>query len=127
MEDFRTPPALARGLGAAGSGTRDFWYQRVTSILGVLLIAGVIVVVIDSIGADYDNVTTLLSDPVVVALLLLALFNFCIHMRIGTQVIIEDYVHEPMAKVSLLIMNTGFSAVIGVVGAVAILKIAFSG
>ncbi len=127
MEHFRTPTALARGLGAAGSGTRDFWYQRVTSVLGVLLITGVFIVVIDSIGADYGNVIALLSNPVVAALLLLALFNFCIHMRIGMQVIIEDYVHQSMAKVLLLIANSGFSAVIGVAGAVAILKIAFLG
>ncbi len=127
MADFRTPTALAHGLGAAGSGTRDFWHQRVTSILGILLITGGIVVVIDSIGAGYDEVIALLSNPVVVALLLLALFNFCIHMRIGMQVIIEDYVHQPMTKVLLLIANTGFSAVMGVVGAIAIMKIAFTG
>lgn len=127
MEDFRTPTARARGLGAARGGTRDFWYQRVTSALGVLLITGAIIVVIESIGADYDDVRALLSNPVVVALLLLALLNFCIHMRIGMQVIIEDYVHQPMAKVLFLIVNTGVSTVIGVVGAVAIIKIAFSG
>lgn len=127
LEDFRTPTARARGLGAARGGTRDFWYQRVTSVLGVLLIASAIIVVIDSIGADYDDVRALLSNPVVVALLLLALLNFCIHMRIGTQVIIEDYVHQPMAKVLFLIVNAGFSTVIGVVGAVAVMKIALSG
>lgn len=127
MRDFRTSTALARGLGAAGNGTRDFWHQRVTSVLGVLLISGVLIVISTSVGADYDEVTDLLSNPLAVIVLLLALLNFCIHMRIGMQVVIEDYVHEPVAKALLLIANTGFSAVIGVAGAAAVLKIAFAG
>ncbi len=127
MFDLRSSLARARGLGSAKDGTKDFWRQRVTSVLGLPLLIGVIIVIVANVGADYETAVTRLGHPLVSTLLLLALLNFCVHMRIGMQVIIEDYVHGTMAKPLFLMANTGFTALIGAAGAVAILKIAMSG
>ena len=61
------------------------------------------------------------------ALLLLTIFNFSVHMRPGAQIIIEDYVHNPVLKPLLLMTNTGLVSAVGVVGALATVKIALVG
>jgi succinate dehydrogenase / fumarate reductase membrane anchor subunit len=48
-------------------------------------------------------------------------------MRIGMQVIIEDYVHKQAVKTLLLMANTGFVAVMGIASALALVKIAVGG
>jgi succinate dehydrogenase / fumarate reductase, membrane anchor subunit len=44
-------------------------------------------------------------------------------MRIGMQVILEDYIHQDGLKVVLLALNNFFSAVVAIAGVYAILKI----
>jgi succinate dehydrogenase / fumarate reductase, membrane anchor subunit len=124
MTSLRTPFARANGFGSAKSGTRNFWRQRVTSVLGLPLTLGAILIVLSSLGVDHGEAVALLRHPAVAIVLLLTLVNFCVHMRIGMQVIIEDYVHGPKAKALLLMANTGFVFAAGVAGTLALLKIA---
>jgi succinate dehydrogenase / fumarate reductase membrane anchor subunit len=45
-------------------------------------------------------------------------------MRIGVQVILEDYVHREGPKVVSLALNNFFSAAVAIAGVFAVLKIA---
>jgi succinate dehydrogenase / fumarate reductase membrane anchor subunit len=46
-------------------------------------------------------------------------------MRIGMQVIIEDYVHDERMKVALIIANTFFAVAVGLACAFALLMLSF--
>ena len=47
------------------------------------------------------------------------------HMRLGMQVVIEDYVHSEGMKIACVMANTFFSAAVAIAGIYAILKLGF--
>lgn len=123
--DMRTPLKTARGLGSAKGGTDHFWRQRLTAIAGLLLLPIALWIVFALLGADYATARRLIGNPVVAASILLFVLTNVIHMRIGMQVIIEDYVQGEGAKVALLMLNTFFSIAVGLACAFAVLKLSF--
>jgi succinate dehydrogenase membrane anchor subunit len=124
---MRTPLGRVRGLGSAKNGTGDFWRQRITALANVPLTIFFVLLVIILAGDNYRTVAATLSSPVIAILLLLAIVSVVTHMRIGMQVIIEDYVHGETGKIVLIILNTFFCVIVGLTAAFAILKLAFGG
>ena len=122
---MRTPLGRVRGLGSAKTGTEHFWRQRLTAIANVPLTIGLIVIVTSLLRRDHATVKGVLGSPVVAIVLLLFILSATYHMRIGMQVIIEDYVHGDGPKVLLLAANTFFAIVIGLASAFAILSLSF--
>ncbi len=124
---MRTPLGRVRGLGSAKNGTQDFWRQRITALANVPLTIFFVLLVIILAGESYRTVAATLSSPVIAMLLLLATISVVVHMKIGMQVIIEDYIHGETSKILLIVANTFFCAIVGLVSAFAILKLAFGG
>ncbi len=122
---LRTPLGRVRGLGSARSGTEHFWRQRLTAIANIPLVIGFVVIVASLIGRNHAAVVQILGSPLVAMVMLLFILSTTNHMRIGMQVIIEDYVHDDMLKLVSLIANTFFAAVVGLTSAYAILKLSF--
>ena len=122
---MRTPLGRVRGLGSARSGTEHFWVQRLTAIANVPLVLALVILVIVLAGRSHASVIATLSQPAIGILLLAAIISVIIHMRIGMQVIIEDYVQDEGMKVTLLMANTLFSCAVGLAATFAILRICF--
>ncbi len=124
---MRTPLGRVRGLGSAKSGTGHFWLQRVTAVSNLILTIVFIGIVIALVGRPYPAAVALLSNPCVAILMLLFTLSACIHMRIGMQVIIEDYVHNEGTKILAVMANTFFAIAIGAASVYAVLKLSFGG
>ena len=124
---MRTPLGRVRGLGSAKSGTGHFWLQRVTAVSNLILTVIFVGVVIALVGRPYPAAIALLSNPLVAILMLLFILSACIHMRIGMQVIIEDYIHGEGAKVLAVMANTFFAIAVGAASVYAVLKLSFGG
>ena len=120
---MKTPLKRVRGLGSAKSGTDHFWKQRLTALANLPLMIIMIGLVMALVGKDAAAAKAVMSHPLAAIPMVLFFVSGMIHMRIGMQVIIEDYVHEEGPKVLLLALNTFFSIAVGLAGIFAILKL----
>jgi succinate dehydrogenase / fumarate reductase membrane anchor subunit len=122
-KSMRTPLARVRALGASHSGTGDFWRQRLTAVAMVLLIVPVIVVVMMLLGRNQAGAAQILGSPLVAIVMLLFIIASVWHMKIGMQVVIEDYVHSELIKLALIMANNFFCFVVALASIYAILKL----
>ncbi|WP_455481904.1 succinate dehydrogenase, hydrophobic membrane anchor protein [Bartonella sp. B35(2025)] len=123
-KDFRTELGKVRGLGSAHEGTEHFWLQRLTGFINLPLLVFFIVLMLSLVGKDYSIVRARLSHPVVTVLMGLLMVSVVYHMKLGMQVVIEDYIHHEGMRILFLALNILFCFVLGGVIIFALLKIA---
>jgi succinate dehydrogenase / fumarate reductase, membrane anchor subunit len=122
---IRTPLSRVRGLGAAHSGTDHFWRQRLTAVANIPLTIAAIVIFIMLLGRNQAWVAQIVGSPAVTIIMLLFVISITAHMRIGMQVVIEDYVHDEIVKFVLIMANTFFCIAIALTSIYGILKLSF--
>lgn len=122
---LRTPLKRVRYLGSAKEGADHFWKQRVTAVSNLVLSIIVVALVVSLAGADHGTVVAALKRPEFSLPLILLVVSGVIHMRLGMQTIIEDYVHGEAAKITLLMLNTFFAIAVGATSILAVMRIYF--
>lgn len=122
---MRTPLGRVRGLGSAGTGTGHFWAQRVTSVAGIPLTVGFLVIVALLVGRNHAATVQILGSPLVALTMILFVATTVYHMWIGMQVIIEDYVNDPLHNAIISMINTFFSCIVALASIFAVLKMSF--
>jgi succinate dehydrogenase / fumarate reductase membrane anchor subunit len=120
---MRTPLGRVRNLGSSHSGTRDFWRQRLTAVAMIVLIVPMVVVMMMLLGRNQAGAAQILGSPPIAVLMLLFITASIWHMKIGMQVVIEDYVHDEKLKLISIMANNFFSVTVALAAAYAIFKL----
>ena len=119
---LRTPLAKVRGLGSAKGGTHHFWLQRLTAIALIPLTIWFALSIASLASADQATVQAWMQSPLSVTLMLSFLLAGFWHMKLGLQVVIEDYVHGESTKITCLILNNLVSIFLGLAASLSVLK-----
>lgn len=119
----RTALKTIRGLGSAQSGTDHFIKQRLTAIANAVLVVVLAIAAIALTGKPYAEAIAFVGSPWVAVPLALAVISVAIHMKLGIQVVIEDYIHADLVRVLLSLANTFFAVAISAVALFAIVRI----
>jgi succinate dehydrogenase / fumarate reductase membrane anchor subunit len=84
-----------------------------------------VLILVALLGRNHAGAAQILGSPLVAIIMLLFIASVTIHMRIGMQVVIEDYVHDELRRLILLMANTFFSLAVALASAYGILKLSF--
>ena len=122
---LRTALNKVRLYGSARSGTEHFWHQRLTAIANIPLTIFLLWLVIPLTGASHAEVVNTIKHPLIAFGLIAVIISFTWHMRLGMQVVIEDYVHSDGRKLIMVVINNFFCSMIALMSIFAILKISF--
>jgi succinate dehydrogenase / fumarate reductase membrane anchor subunit len=120
---MRTPLGRVRNLGASHSGTTDFWRQRLTAVAMTLLIVPVLVIIMMLIGRNQAGAAQIIGSLPIAVILVLFIVASTWHMKIGMQVVIEDYVHNEKLKLASIMANNFFCFVVALASIYAIFKL----
>jgi succinate dehydrogenase / fumarate reductase membrane anchor subunit len=128
MASYRTPLSRARGLGAAKHGVGHWVAERVSAIALAPLVLWAVYSAIRLAALDHAGAVAWLQssplNPVLLSLLIVVGFW---HMHAGARVIVEDYLHKPATKVTVLLLNLFVCTLAGALAVFSILKVALGG
>ena len=96
-----------------------------TAVANIFLVCFFIGLMLTLAGADYVTVRRTLAMPYVAIPILLLVLSGVVHMRLGMQTIIEDYVHSEGRKLAALMLNSFFAILVGITCIFAVLKLSF--
>ncbi|MBI4693316.1 MAG: succinate dehydrogenase, hydrophobic membrane anchor protein [Gammaproteobacteria bacterium] len=120
---LRSPLGRVRGLGSAKSGLSHWRWQRITALALIPLGLWFVYILLELMNADHAQVVAFFRSPCPAALaigLVVALFY---HMKLGLQVVVEDYVHGHVAQVALQVALRLGTALGALLALVSILKL----
>ena len=104
MRNTQTPLHKVQGLGASHSGTSHFWHERLTSVALVPLTLWFGYAILGLVNASEVAAIGFLAQPLNAMLMAAFAIVSLYHIKLGLQVIIDDYVHSPGKKIFLLML-----------------------
>ena len=125
VHSLQTASKKIRYLGSAKSGVGAARAMHLTSVALVPLTIAFVWILISLIHKDFAGARAELGHWFPAVLMLLFVGVGIYHMKLGMQVIIDDYVHGHIAKDWALMANLFFCVAIGLACIYAVLKIGF--
>ena len=121
---YRTPLEKVRGLGSAmgGPGANHFRMQRLTAVSNIFGVAFLVYAGLSLVGSSRTSVELFFSNPLHAVLALLLVISITFHMRLGMQVIAEEYAPHWL-KAPCLFLNTFWTFSVAVACTLAIIKL----
>jgi succinate dehydrogenase / fumarate reductase, membrane anchor subunit len=116
-----------RGLGSSKHGGKHWIDQRITAVGNILLTIWFAMSVVLLPNFEFETVAGWLAQPSVAVPMILMLVCIFAHVRLGLQVLIEDYVHDDGLRFGALIALNFYVIAAAAFGIFAIAKIAFTG
>jgi len=119
--------AAGRPTGSAREGAEHWWQERLSALAALLLWVWFAVSILRMPAHDHSTIAEWLSSPLAaVPMLLLVLATFW-HLRLGVQVVVDDYVHDDGMKLFTTAL-VSFASVLGAAFALfSVLKLALAG
>ncbi len=116
-----------RGLGSAQEGAHHWIVQRVTAVANMLLMLWLIFSLLRLPNYKHELMVEWLASPLVAVPMILMLISVFWHLRLGLQVLIEDYIPDHGMKFGLLTLLNFFAIGGAALGIFSVAKIAFTG
>ncbi len=116
-----------RGLGSSKHGGKHWVDQRITAAGNILLTIWFAISLMMLPNFEYETLIAWLSQMSVAVPLMLMLICIFSHVRLGLQVLIEDYVHDEGLKFGALIALNFYVIAAAAFGIFSIAKIAIIG
>tara|TARA_Y100000590_G_scaffold470100_1_gene661975 strand:+ start:12473 stop:12832 length:360 start_codon:yes stop_codon:yes gene_type:complete len=86
-------------------GTKHFLLQRISAIINIPLTLFLFVIIFNLPGMSYIEIVASIKNPFIFFLLTVLIINYSLHMKLGMEMIIEDYIHTPKKLAAALILN----------------------
>ena len=125
--DSRTYIGRVRGLGSAKHGGEHWLKQRLTAIGNLLLTTWFVVSLLMIPSFEHAALAHWLAQPLVAVPMILMLVNIFTHIRLGLQILIEDYVHDEGLKFATMALLNFYVIASAVFGIFVVAKLAFTG
>jgi succinate dehydrogenase / fumarate reductase membrane anchor subunit len=123
VDTLRSPLGRARGLGAGHAGTAARWTMTVTSVALVPLTLWFICSMIRLVGASREDVSVWLTHPLPLVLMLVLLAMTFYHLAIGLQAVVDDYIHQPLVRMSVLLSIKAAALLLCLICVVSVLRL----
>ena len=124
MKNMKSPLRRVKGLGSSHSGTGHFWHERVSSVALIPLTIWFAWAALGLINASPVAAIGFLAHPLNALLMAGFVIVTLYHIKLGLQVIIDDYVHTPGMKIGLLLLTRAFVFGTGGISLFALMRIA---
>lgn len=116
-----------RGLGSAKHGGGHWISQRTSAVGNLLLTTWLVVSLTLMPNFDQGTLAQWLAQPTVAVPMILMLVSIFWHVRLGLQVLIEDYVHDDALKFGAITLLNFYVVTSLVFGIFVVAKLAFAG